>query len=65
MNETEFEGRNIRVNLASERPPQQAGGFGGRGGFGGGRGGFRGGRGGFNDGYQRDGGFGGDNRGYY
>eukprot|EP01101_Sappina_pedata_P008606 TRINITY_DN47_c0_g1_i1.p1 TRINITY_DN47_c0_g1~~TRINITY_DN47_c0_g1_i1.p1 ORF type:complete len:359 (-),score=232.94 TRINITY_DN47_c0_g1_i1:165-1241(-) len=69
-NETEFEGRQIRVNFADDKPAGGGrGGFGGgrgggRGGFGGdrgGRGGFGGGRGGFGGGRGGGrGGFGGD-----
>ncbi|KAI8825291.1 uncharacterized protein EV422DRAFT_584172 [Fimicolochytrium jonesii] len=57
MNDQDLDGRNIRVNLANERP---AGGNGG--GFRGGRGGFRsnnygGQQGGYNGGYQQQGGY--------
>lgn len=60
MNNTEFDGRPIRVDKASERT-------GGGGGFGGGRGGYGGGRGGYGGGYgqgqggqgQAQGGYGG------
>ncbi|KAJ3416182.1 hypothetical protein HDV05_002827 [Chytridiales sp. JEL 0842] len=44
MNDQELDGRNVRVNLANERPAggnggfSRGGGFGGRGGFGGNRG---------------------------
>jgi len=54
-NNTDFEGRTIRVNFAGDKPQ---GGGGGRGGFGGGRGGGRGGFGGGRGGGR--GGFGGD-----
>lgn len=40
LNETEFDGRTIKVDVASERTERPSG---GRGGFGGGRGGGRGG----------------------
>ncbi|KAI9347973.1 hypothetical protein DFJ73DRAFT_447959 [Zopfochytrium polystomum] len=60
MNEQDLDGRNIRVNLANERP--SGGGFGGgRGGFSGGRGGYGGGRGGYGG---NGGGYGGNGGGY-
>ncbi|RMX73598.1 hypothetical protein D0869_13447 [Hortaea werneckii] len=56
MNNVEFDGRQIRVDKASERPAGGSGGFGGgRGGYSGG--GFGGGRGGYGGGYN--GGYGG------
>ena len=55
LNETEIDGRNIRVNEAQDRPQ--------RGGGGGGGGGGRGGRGGYGGGGGRDrGGYGGGGR---
>ncbi|KXS09901.1 hypothetical protein M427DRAFT_63262 [Gonapodya prolifera JEL478] len=64
-NEKDLDGRNIRVNLANERPAGGSGGGGGgfrggRGGYGGGRGGYGGG-GGYNNGgdYGNGGGYGG------
>lgn len=70
LNGEELEGRSIRLDFSTPRPPREGGGFGGgrgggRGGFGGrgggGRGGGRG-RGGFGGG--RGGGFGGDRGGF-
>ncbi|CAL4945934.1 unnamed protein product [Urochloa decumbens] len=58
MDGQEFEGRNIRVNFANERPPANRGGYGG-GGFGGG--GYGGG--GYGGGYG-GGGYGGGNQSY-
>ncbi len=47
LNESEFEGRTISVNIARPKEDRPASEGHGRGGFGGGRGGFGGGRGGF------------------
>lgn len=45
LNEYEFEGRRMVVNVARPKAPREdRGGFGGRGGFSGGRGGYNGGR---------------------
>ncbi|KAJ3102759.1 hypothetical protein HDU97_000298 [Phlyctochytrium planicorne] len=55
LNDQDLDGRNVRVNLANERPSGGSGGFGGnRGGFGGNRGGYNngggyGGNGGYNN----------------
>jgi len=58
MNESEIDGRNIRLDFARPKGERSEGGF--RGGRGGGRGGFRGGRGGgFGGGRGGRGGFGG------
>lgn len=51
LNETDFQGRTLRVRQAEERGSRGGGGGGNRGGGGGGRGGFRGGNGG--GGYDR------------
>jgi RNA recognition motif-containing protein len=62
LNETDFNGKKLRINEARPREDRpRSGGFSGnRGGFGGNRGGFGGNRGGF--GGSRDGGNGGYNR---
>ncbi|KAI6878431.1 hypothetical protein KC360_g8225 [Hortaea werneckii] len=57
MNNVEFDGRQIRVDKASERPAGGSGGFGGGRGGGYSGGGFGGGRGGYGGGYN--GGYGG------
>ena len=74
MNETELDGRTIRVNESRPRNSDRGGGRGGRGGYGGGRGGYdrggydRGGYGGDRGGYDRGGydrgGYGGGGGGY-
>ncbi|KAJ1562721.1 hypothetical protein HK405_008652 [Cladochytrium tenue] len=68
MNDQDLDGRNIRVNLANDRPSGGGGGFGGQrsGGYGGGRGGGRGGYGGGYGGNQGGygGGYGGGQGGY-
>jgi RNA recognition motif-containing protein len=56
MNDTEFDGRRIRVDKASDR---RGGGGGGQGGYGGGQGGYGGGQGGYGGGGQGYGGGGG------
>lgn len=57
MNEQDLDGRNIRCNIATDRPPRAEGEYRPRGGFRGrGRGGF--GRGGFRNNYQNDDGYG-------
>ena len=69
FNDMEFQGRNLRVNIARPREDRPRGGGGGRGGYGGGggRGGDRGGYGGGGGGrggYGGGGGRGGDRGGY-
>ena len=59
LNNTELEGRSIRVDAATERAPRRSGGGGGGGGYGGGGGGNRGGGGGYGGGGGGGGGYGG------
>lgn len=62
LNNQEFDGRVIRVDRASERPPRNDGGFQGRGGYNPREGGY----GGYGGGYNGGGGYGGGyNRGGY
>ncbi|KAF9892914.1 hypothetical protein FE257_000506 [Aspergillus nanangensis] len=65
MNNTEFDGRQIRVDMASERPPRNDGGFHGRGGYNRPDGGYNGGGGGYNGGGGYRGGGGGGGGGGY
>ncbi|KAI8817412.1 uncharacterized protein EV422DRAFT_541711 [Fimicolochytrium jonesii] len=67
MNEQDLDGRNIRVNMANERPAGGGGGFrGGRGGggYGGGGGGYGNGGGGYGGGGRGGGGYGNGGGGY-